>query len=251
MARFYFIDSNIILGYCNPYDRLHLVTVPFFNAISNKRHIFLLHSIEKEYYRKIRHIRIDFEKKITRKLKQIDELSTEDVKCEFLTNPNTRSYNFEKYIFELFKEDNITTITYSSMMKPLSKFISRMRYEFRMLTAHWIVRPKAKDYPTTILESRYLFYKNKIGLYLHSPDDEHLSLAAFFVENRSGPHDYFFYTDDNLYLLNNLEAIVNIEGFKIKKIKYNVLVWLVRDPNTGRNTIRREELEFVPDEDLM
>lgn len=250
MPRFYFVDTNIVLGRCNPFDRLHPITIPFFDAILNKRAIFLLHSVEKEFYRKIRITRITFEQKIVKKLQRETKPNLEDVKHEFLNDPDNKEYQFEKYIFDLMEKDNIETVSYSSMMKPLSKFISTMRFNFKKLINHWIVRPKANNYQTILSDPQYIMFINKIGDLLHYPDKRHLALAGFVALNRNGSHEYLFYTDDNQFIYNNLERVINLPKFRIKKIQYQVLTSLSLNPKTGRFSIKKEKLEFVPDEDL-
>lgn len=251
MPRFYFIDTNIILGHCNPLDRLHPVTSQFFKAISNKRHIFLLYSVEKEYYKKVRTIRVEFEKKIFKKLRNGAEPNLIDIKEEFLNVKENKNYYFEKYIFEIFKNERIENLSYKEVNKGLSRFISNMRHNFKQLIEHWIVRPKANDYEPTKSDPEFIKYRNRIGYLLHYPDDLHLALTAYVVVNRSPQHDYIFYTDDNQYIYNNLERRLNLPNLRIKKLPYKISTRLRYSSETESLSIKEEFIEPTHDEDLV
>lgn len=251
MPRFYFLDTNIIIGYCNSFDRLHPVAIPFINSITNKRTIFLLLSVEKEYYRKIRKIRINFEKKIFREFRKDNELELQEIKQKFLSIPNNKDYYFEKFIFENYEKKGISNINHGNLMKILSAFISQMRYNFKQLINHWIVRPRAEVYQTILSDPLYLQYFNRIRNYLHFEDCRHLALAIYIIKNRARGHEYFFYTDDDEFINNHLEQIVNIPNLRIKKIQYKKESRMAYNPDTKSFSIKKKVLKFIPDEDLI
>jgi predicted nucleic acid-binding protein len=251
LPRFYFLDTNIILGYCNSFDRLHPVAEPFIDSITNKRTIFLLLSVEKEYYRKIRKIRIGFEKKMLRAFRINKELELQETKTKFLSDPDNKNISFETFIFETYERRGITHINYGNLMKILSAFISQMRYNFKQLINHWIVRPRAEDYQTVLSDPLYLQYFNQIRNYLHFDDCKHLALAIYIIKNRPGDHEYFFYTDDDEFIDNHLEQRVSLPNLRIKKILYKKETRMGYSDETKSFSIKKEVLKFIPDEDLI
>lgn len=230
---------------------MHPIAVQFFKEISNKRTIFLLQSVWKEYNRKIRNLRESFEVKMYKELREKDELPLEEVKQKFLNAQDNKDYNFEKYLFEKFEEKEFHIVDRAKLMKILSSFMSDMRAYFNQLTTHWIVRPKINDYQKVQNDPIYLNYLHRIGNNLHIPDNWHLALACYIITDRPGDHDYFFYTDDDEFFRNHLEQRVNVENLKIKKLPYEILYKLQFDKETNSFSKRVEEgLKFIKDDDL-
>jgi len=249
LADFFFLDSNIIFGYCNPYDRLYPVIKPFYNKIANKSNIFLLLSIEKEFYRKIRNIFDIFKRKVSKYLKGGNKPQINFIQSKLAKDPHNAMYFFEQYVFDLFDKNRITQLSYSNMMKVLSIFNNDMRNCFKTLITHWIKRPRANDYETVIHDTIYSKYIKMIGNLLHYPDNLHLALAAYYVETRnlkSNQHNYIFYTDDQRFLTNNLEQVINISNLKIKKIPYEKRRELLYNSSTRRFDIPKDVLKFIP-----
>lgn len=250
MTDFFFLDSNIIFGYCNPYDRLFPVIKPFYNTITNKNNIFLLLSVEKEFYRKIRNIFGFFKRKVSRYMKGGKKPLISTVKSKLLEAPENTMFFFERFIFDLFDKKHITQLSYGNMMKVLTDFNSIMRSCFKTLTSHWIKRPSANDYQTVIDDTIFINYRQMIGDLLHYPDNLHLALAAYYVNIRNvknDSHNYIFYTDDNQFIYNDLEQVLNISNLKIRKINYERKAHLSYNPRSGRFDNAKEELKFIPD----
>ncbi len=249
MADFFFLDSNIIFGYCNPYDRLFPVIKPFYNTIVNKNNIFLLLSIEKEFYKKIRNIFDVFQRKVSRYLKGGNKPQISTIKSKLAGDPGNTMFSFEQFIFDLFDKNRITQLSYSNMMKILIDFNKSMRSCFKTLITHWIKRPRANDYETVIHDTIFSNYIQMIGNLLHYPDNVHLALAAYYVNIRNlknTSHNYTFYTDDRSFFNNNLEQVINIPNLKIKKVNYEKQSKLLYNSTTGRFDIPKEELKFIP-----
>ena len=122
MADFFFLDSNIIFGYCNPCDRLFPIIKPFYNTITHKNNIFLLLSVEKEFYRKVRNIFDAFQRKVSRYLKNGKKPQISTIKSKLLGDPRNIKNSFEQFIFDLFDKKRITQLSYSNIMKILLYF---------------------------------------------------------------------------------------------------------------------------------
>ena len=250
MTDFFFIDSNIIFGYCNPYDRLFPVIKPFYNTIRNKNNIFLLFSVEKEFYRKIRNIFDSFKRKTSRYIKGGSKPQISKIKSKLLEDPENTMFFFEQFIFDLFDKKGITQFSYSNMMRVLIDFNNSMRNCFKTFTNHWIKRPSANDYETVIQDTIFRNFIQTIGTLLHFPDNLHLALAAYYVNIRNlknDTHNYIFYTDDSQFIYNNLEQVLNIPNLKIKKINYQRKAHLSYNPHSGQFDNPKEELIFIPD----
>jgi len=249
LTDFFFLDSNIIFGYCNPSDRLFPVSKPFYKAIKNKNNIFLLLSIEKEYYRKIRNIYDSFQRKVSRHLRGGKKPQISMIKSKLLEAPGNTDYTFELFIFDLFDKNSITQLSYSNMMKILIDFNNRMRDCFKNLTNHWIKRPRANDYQIVIHDTIFSNYIQIIGTLLHYPDNVHLALAAYYVTIRNlknASHNYTFYTDDRSFVNNNLEQAIYLPNLKIRRINYRIQRKLLYNSSTGKFDIPKEELIFIP-----
>ena len=249
MADFFFLDSNIIFGYCNPCDRLFPVIKPFCNTIIHKNNIFLLLSVEKEFYRKIRNIFDSFRRKVSRYLRNGKKPQISTIKSKLLGDPGNTMYSFEQFIFDLFEKNRITQLSYSNMMRILIIFNNSMRSCFKTFTNHWIKRPRANDYETVIHDTIYIKYIQIIGTLLHYPDNLHLALAAYYVNIRNlknASHNYTFYTDDRSFFNNNLEQVIDIPNLKIMKINYEKRKYLRFNSNTGSFNIPNEKLIFIP-----
>lgn len=250
MTDFFFIDSNIIFGYCNPYDRLFPVIKPFYNTIKNENNIFLLFSVEKEFYRKIRNVFDSFRRKTSRYIRGGSKPQISTVKSKLLEAPENTMFFFEQFIFDLFEKKRITQFSYSNMMRVLIDFNNSMRNCFKTFTNHWIKRPSANDYETVIQDINFRNYREIIGELLHYPDNLHLALAAYYVTIRNlknDSHNYIFYTDDRQFIYNNLEQVLNIPNLQIKKINYQRKAHLCYNPRTGSFENSKEELIFIPD----
>lgn len=249
MADFFFLDSNIIFGYCNPCDRLFPVIKPFYNTITHKNNIFLLLSIEKEFYRKIRNIFDSFRRKVSKYLKRGQKPQISAIKSTLLGDPRNTMYSFDLLIFDLFDKKRITQLSYSNMIRILIDFNNSMRSCFKTFTNHWIKRPRANDYETVIQDTIYRKYIQMIGTLLHYPDNLHLALTAYYVTIRNlknNTHNYTFYTDDRSFFNNNLEQVINIPNFKIMKINYEKRRSLLYNSSTGWFDIPNEKLIFIP-----
>ncbi|MBA7604659.1 hypothetical protein ES703_11785 [subsurface metagenome] len=250
MTDFFFLDSNIIFGYCNPSDRLFPVIKPFYNTIKNENNIFLLLSVEKEFYRKIRNIFDFFQRKVSRYLRGGKKPQISKIKSTILDAPGNTMYFFERFIFDLFDKKGITQLSYGNMMKVLIDFNNSMRGCFKTFTNHWIKRPSANDYQTVIDDTIFSNYREIIGDLLHFPDNLHLALAAYYVTIRNlknDSHNYVFYTDDRQFIYNNLEQVINIANLKIKKINYKKKSQLHYNPSSKSFDIPNDVLEFIPD----
>lgn len=247
------MDSNIIFGYCNPYDRLFPVIKPFYNTIINKNNIFLLFSVEKEFYRKIRNIFDSFKRKTSKYIKGGNKPQISTIKSKLLEAPENTMFFFEQFIFDLFDKKRITQFSYSNMMKVLIDFNSSMRSCFKTFTNHWIKRPSANDYETVIHDTIFINFIQTIGDLLHYPDNLHLALAAYYVKIRNvknDSHNYIFYTDDRQFIYNNLEQVLNIPNLKIKKINYKRTAHLLYNPRSGHFDRPKEELKFILDKNF-
>ena len=253
MTDFFFLDSNIIFGYCNPSDRLFPVIKPFYNTIINKNNIFLLLSVEKEFYRKVRSIFDSFQRKVSKYLKGGKKPQISTIKAKLLGASENTISSFEQFIFDLFDKKRITQLSYGNMMNVLVDFNNSMRSCFKNFTNHWIKRPRANDYETVIHDSIFSNYIQRIGTLLHFPDNLHLALAAYYVTIRNlknDSHNYTFYTDDGQFIYNNLEQVLNIPNLKIKKINYQRKAHLSYNPHSGSFDIPKEELIFIPDKNF-
>ena len=249
MADFFFLDSNIIFGYCNPCDRLFPVIKPFYDTITHKNNIFLLLSVEKEFYRKVRNIFDVFQRKVSRYLRNGKKPQISTIRSKLLGNQGNIKYSFEQFIFDLFDKNRITKLSYSNMMKILIDFNNSMRSCFKIFTTHWIKRPRANDYETVIHDTIFSNYIQIIGTLLHYPDNVHLALAAYYVNIRNlkhSSHNYTFYTDDRSFFNYNLEQVINIPNLKIKRIAYEKRRKLLYNSSTERFDIPQEDLIFNP-----
>lgn len=230
MQLYFFIDTSLIIGYCNPSDRLHEVCLSFFKDLErfylqgSNIPIFLLYSIQREYRYKIQKVYDEFIARVKPFLRKgsHNERSLRDIEKHVL---GAQTEQFDKYIITLFKEKNIRTVNITNLFSILKSFYRILLKRFLDFTQKWIKRPLVRPYRQTKNDPIYKKYFNLIKNHIHHPDSEHLALAAHEVYNRNahrGPQNYGyrFYTDDNEWFRNGLEGKINILNFKIKKIQY-------------------------------
>ena len=241
MPNFYFVDSNIIMGYCNPKDYLYDVAKAFFNE-KHSRQMFLLFSVREEFIRKIEDERTFFFTEFIRPINTMDFPKLQRIIQKAQSNPKYQNNKFLEYILSLFKNRNITHVSYTDLQEVFSEYNKNLKKEFDTLTQNWIKRPYMKNHTTIFQDRIYLnYYNNLRKVSIHFYDAKHLALAGYEVRarnRRNREHQYFFYTDDRGILNKNLGSIIKLPNFFIKKIPYKEDYRLRRDPKTGRNTIK-------------
>lgn len=264
MQLYFFIDTSLIIGYCNPSDRLHEVCLTFFKDLErlyshgSNIPIFLLYSIQCEYRYKIQKVYDEFIARVKPFLMggSHNERSLRDIKRHVL---GAKTEQFDKYIITLFKEKNIKIVNITNLFSILKSFNRILLKNFSVFTKKWIKRPLISPYCQrkndpiykTKNDPIYKKYLTLIKKHIHHPDSEHLALAAHEVCDRNarrGPQNYRyrFYTDDNGWIRNGLEGKINILNFKIKKIQYREKDWLGFNKNTKSFNLKKVVLEYLP-----
>ncbi|MHA1659058.1 MAG: hypothetical protein ACTSUT_08060 [Promethearchaeota archaeon] len=258
MQLYFFIDTSLIIGYCNPSDRLHEVCVSFFRDLEGlyphgrpNVPIFLLYSIQIEYRYKVQKVYDEFIARVKPFLMRgsHNERSLKEIEKHVL---GAKTEQFDKYIIILFKEKNIRIVNIINLISILNSFHRILLKNFSDFTQKWIKRPLVRVFPKTRNDPIYNTYFNLIKSHIHYPDSEHLALAAHEVCNRNTHrgtqnYEYGFYTDDNEWIRNGLEGKINILNFKIKKIQYKEKYKLGFNKNTQSFNLKKViGLEYLP-----
>ncbi|MFX1392649.1 MAG: hypothetical protein ACFFAH_03660 [Promethearchaeota archaeon] len=210
MTRFFFIDTSLILGYCNFLDYHHQISKDLLDMLNQgwARYIFLLFSIEMEFNRKIQDEIASFSSKLEK------FLNNNICKLQEIKNGWGMLNNFEKYIFDIFGKESLEEIDQSDFLGISLKYYDGLNTRFNKLTKDWIKRPRANDYyfiKNTLLFKRY---SKKILKYIHHPDSEHITLAICEVLDRDPDHEFIFYTKDNDWI--GLDNVIGLKNFRIE-----------------------------------
>lgn len=247
MANFYFVDSNIIIGYCNPEDTFHEVGKGFFKE-KPSRQTLLLFSIQEEYLRKIEDERAIFYNEIIRNIR-IDFPSLQRIIRRVQSKLKYKNNNFIKYILSILEQKSITHVSFTILHEVLSEYTKNLRDQFKNLTQNWIKRPFMKNHTTIFKDRIYLHYFNILrSTGLHTLDSKHLALASYEVRSRNRRnrnHQYFFYTNDKDWFQLRLESHINIKNFKIIRIQYRKSN--KRRYNQFTRTYNKIKFEYIPD----
>jgi len=210
MARFFFIDTNLILGYCNFLDRFHFLAIDLLDTlnINWSKYIILLSSIEKEFNFKIQKEIDTFERKLDTFFER-DTYMLTTIKEEW--GPLN---NFDKYIFNLFTKAHLEQIDYTDFFKISLKYYRELSIEFDKLTKDWIKRPNIDERSIVNNTKIYKKYFKKVSKLIHYPDNKHITLAIYEVlRKRSIEHEYLFYTMDNSWM--GLDIKIGVKNFRI------------------------------------
>lgn len=247
MVNFYFADSNIIIGCCNPLDPFHNVAIDFFKE-KDRHRTLLLFSIQEEFYRKLEYEKIDF---LTKILGSYLLLSFPKIQ-RIIRKPHLQSIilksNFIRYIFYLFEKHKITEISYTSIIDIFEEYKQVLRSSFNNLIKNWIKKPHMDQHDIIYKDSIYLMYYNKLLSLVHRLDASHLALACFEVRRRNRKnryHVYYFYTNDKEWIAKNLESHIKIKNFHIKLIPYRKTQQKVYNPIT--KSFNLDKFEYIPD----
>ena len=248
MPNFYFVDSNIIMGYCNPEDTFHDVAIGFFNE-KPSRQILLLFSIQEEYFRKIEDERTFFFNEIIRKIRTMDFPSLQSVIQRAQSKPKYKNNNFIKYLLSLFNKKKITHVTYTILHEIFREYSKNLREQFNNLTQNWIKKPHMKNHTTIFKDQIYLHYFNKLkSAKIHDLDAKHLALAAYEVRSRNRRnryHQFYFYTNDKDWIRMGVDFNINIRNFNIIRIPYKKSARKGYNPFT--NSFNIDKYEYLPD----
>jgi len=248
MTNFYFIDSNIIIGYCNPLDIFHDVSVEFFRE-KDKYHTFLLFSVQEEFYRKMEYEKNKFLTNILGRHSLLRFPKLQKIINKKQNIPIIQQSNFLKYIVHLFQKNKITEISYTKIIEVFDEYKHVLRSRFNNLIGNWIKKPYMNQHHIIYKDRDYLFYYNLLSPYIHRLDAVHLSLACYEVRRRNRrnrSHEYYFYTNDSDWLYKNLNSKINIRNFTIKRINYR------KNPtqkgfNPLTNSFNLDVYEYIPD----
>ena len=247
MATFYFIDSNIIMGYCNPEDTFHEVGKGFFKE-KPSREMLLLFSIQEEYLRKIEDERAFFYNEIIRKIR-IDFPSLQRIIRIVQSKSKYKNNNFIKYILSILKQKGITHVSFTILQEVFSEYTKNLRDQFKNLTQNWIKRPYMKNHTMIFKDQIYLYYFNKLNATgIHPLDSKHLALASYEVRSRNRRnrnHQFYFYTNDKDWFQLRLDSHINIKNFKIIRIQYKKSN--KRRYNQFTRSYNKINYEYIPD----
>ncbi|HEC40050.1 hypothetical protein LCGC14_1175020 [marine sediment metagenome] len=247
MVNFYFVDSNIIMGYCNPEDTFHDVANGFFNE-KPSRQILLLFSIQEEYLRKIEDERAFFYNEIIRKIKTNDFPTLQSVIQRVQSQQKFMNNNFIKFFLSLIKKKGITYVSFTILQDIFSEYSKNLRDQFNNLTQNWIKKPHMTDHTTIFKDKIFLHYFNKlIANHVHQLDARHLALAAYALRTnrKNRNHQFYFYTNDKDWIKNALEIHINIRNFKIIRIPYSKSKSLGYNPLTKSFNVVK--FKYFPD----
>ncbi|MHA1285513.1 MAG: hypothetical protein ACTSQP_23660 [Promethearchaeota archaeon] len=247
MVHFYFIDSNIIMGYCNPLDKFHDVANAFFSEKEDRR-TFLLFSIQQEFNKKILKEINDFTSLMFQTSGKLTFPRLEDIIRKRINDSKFQNQSFLKYILNLFKKNQIDLITPTSLLKIQIQYIETLYSRFNTLVKNWIKRPHMDQHQLIFKDNVFLHYYDELQKYIHEEDAKHLSLACYEVRlrnRRNREHEYYFYTNDQEWIYKNLESIIKIKNFHIKKILYR------KSSKKGFNVFTQsfniDLYEYIPD----
>ena len=244
MPNFYFVDTNLLIGGCIPFDYLHDACVSFFEE-KEKRRTFLLFSVEAEFFKKIQAEMISFSSMVGPALRDtIVDLSRLIKRKERL--PHHEELNFLKYIFHLCKTNEIKELSHASLIEIKMAYFRTLKEDFDVLTHNWIKHPHMIGHPTLLNDKIYRTHYLRLKKEIHEVDTRHLALAALEVEKRNRKHKghhYFFYTNDKEWIEKDLESKINIPNLKIKRIKYEDK--LGYNPETGSFNLKK--IHYVSD----
>ena len=246
MTNFYFIDTNLIIGYCNPLDRLYDVTIQFFKD-KKDRNTFLLFTVQEEFYKKLIKEQYNFINKVLGYHTQLTFPELKNVIQKRKKSPKFKDMNFLKYILKLFLDNKIKIITYSSCMEIFNQYYQKLKLRFDNLVKNWIKKPHMLDHQLIYHDKIYIHYLDILKNHIHDPDRKHLALACYEVKLRNlrnRDHNYFFYTDDQDWIDNKLETCINIKNLFIKKISYEKTGSKKFNPFTKKFDI--DLLKYIP-----
>lgn len=190
-----FIDTNILISYCNPLDRFHNQAVEFIKRCPTP--IYLITTIREEFLKRLQdsvYNVLDLVKYRRIKLTYGVRFN----RFEDILNRELRDDGFLRLIITYFKDyisaSHTSDITYSIITKFLIEFPNTLTECIKNLTESWMEIPNDlniyRRFPFTKYES--LIRKN-----IHYPDVTHICIGIHESQMRNNQsNNYTFYTND-------------------------------------------------------
>ncbi|MGQ4874599.1 MAG: hypothetical protein ACP6IY_11075 [Promethearchaeia archaeon] len=249
MVNFYFIDTGIIIGYCNEYDYLHEVSTAFFNE-KNSRNCILLFSVHEEFIKKIYKELNEFEIRVSSLIQIYNGISLRRLRDKLSRKTNFYRENFLRLFLMWFYNKGITFIEKKDLDLMINDCRKIFLDEFDSLTQNWIKSPPKKNQMTIFSDNDYISYKNSLlSIPIDDYDKRHLCLAAYYVtkknKERNHNHTYYFYSDDGKWFNYNLDNILNVRNLEILRIPKKKSKSLLFNPFS--NSFDIQKWNYLPD----
>lgn len=214
----FFFDTNIVIGLCNPSDRINRECKILLKKL-NPSSIYLLYSVQKEFRGKIQEV---FDSFLNRakdfiSVRRSIELET----LEGLWPQNIRNINFDKKVFKLLKARGKKIIDLPIITLTLREFYREFLSVFNNLNKSWIHRPSWHGYDSVVLSDDYQETFSKIRPHIHSFDAQHIALAVYLINQQSKrglKREYIFYTSDIKWEKKDIFSYLSLEELKLKVI---------------------------------
>jgi len=235
MPNFYFIDTNLIFSYCNPFDSLNQISIDFFQD-KDPYHTFLLFSVQEEFYRKVQDVVNQFSR-VIRPLVRTSLIPFKRLEKGVRKNTILNNTSLTDLFLNGFTVRNIKEISHTGFNEEIQQFNAYIRQEFNTLIIHWIKRPHMSQYATVLNTKMFNTYNIKLKRYTHFDDAKHLALASYEVRQQNkikSNRNYFFYTYDKDWILKDLETKINISNLNIKIVPIKEITSLPYNKNTKR-----------------
>lgn len=219
VTSFYFIDTGIIVGWCNTFDRLHDKCVELIKSL-NPSSNYLLYSVQVEYRNKIQEIQDTFLNNVTPIFKSESTISIEDLQQNY--PKNTRNENFDASIIHRLKSMKLEEISINDILAVVKGIYFELLNRYKKLTKSWIRKPSWYGYETVINTEDYKKFYELAKTCVHATDREHLALAMYIIKQRSRvdkPFNFIFFTTDKKWLKRNIEEILGFPCLKIELIE--------------------------------
>lgn len=190
-----FIDTNILISYCNPLERFHDQAVEFINSCPTP--IYLITTIREEFMKRVQDSVYNVLELINyRGLRLTQGLQIN--RFRQILRRELRGEGFLDLIIDHFNSyiatSHTTNINYSITSRFLIEFPNSLTDCIKNLTESWIEIPIDLN-----LYRRFPFrnYENFIRKYIHYPDVIHICIGIHESQMRNNrSNNYTFYTND-------------------------------------------------------
>jgi hypothetical protein len=192
-----FIDTNILISYCNPFDRFHVQAVEFINSRCPTP-IYLITTIREEFMKRVQDSVYNLLDRINYRGLRLTQGLQFNRFMQRLRR-ELRGEGFLELIISHFNDyiatSHTNNITYSMISRFLTEFPNSLINCIKNLTGSWIEIPNDLN-----LYHRFQFrnYENYIRNYIHYPDVTHICIGIHESQMRNNQRiNYTFYTNDH------------------------------------------------------
>lgn len=211
----YFIDTNVLISYCDPHGRFHTQAVEFMNKLAGS--IYLITTIREEFMKivfdsvhevsKLANYVINigsalsFKKFIERMKRELHHVGLLDYMVSFFNSYHSTAA--------------VSSVTYELVMRFVIEFPTFLVNCFSTLTEAWEEIPNDLN---IYFRNPYRRYENHVRKHAHYPDVTHICIGIYESQLRSNRrNDYVFFTNDHSWQDIPLDSYAN---FRIELVPF-------------------------------